>query len=235
MLPCDNKKNILYYIMSIIYHTGIFSLFIQIITAILNFYVLSLELSPSVSLVKNLLFIELIVQVIEGIFYIWLVMNFSRIQNVTKYRYYDWILTTPSMLFTYCIFLYYINTRDKSNTQTFYEAIDVNLIYLIPIFILNTMMLFFGYLAEIGKMDTILSAVLGFIPFTIFFYLIYDIYAKYTFIGRISFIYFSGIWALYGFASVLNYKYKNASYNILDLLSKNIFGIFLGLFLIYNK
>jgi hypothetical protein len=225
--------------MSIIYDTGVFSLCIQIITGIFDLHVLSMKFDTSVSLIKNLLWIEVLVQFIEGTFYLWLVMNFSKIGNVTKYRYYDWIITTPSMLFTYCMFLYYINTKDKLNTesfsQTFYEAVETNIFDLLPIFVFNTMMLFFGYLAEIGKMDAVVSAVLGFIPFTIMFYLIYDTYAKYTYIGRMTFVYFSGIWALYGFASVLNYKYKNASYNILDLLSKNFFGIFLGLYLLYNK
>jgi hypothetical protein len=95
-------------------------------------------------------------------------------------------------------------------------------------------MLFFGYLAEIDKMDAVISAILGFIPFIIMFYLIYDTYAKYTSIGRATFLYFSGIWSLYGFASVLEYKYKNAIYNILDLFAKNFFGIFLAIMLLYT-
>jgi hypothetical protein len=134
------------------------------------------------------------------------------------------------------MYLYYINTKgETSDTIPFNEAIQTNIFNLIPIFVFNTTMLFFGYLAEIRKMDALTSAVLGFIPFILMFYLIYDTYAKYTSIGRATFVYFSGIWSLYGFASVLSYKYKNAIYNILDLLSKNFFGIFLGLYLLYSK
>lgn len=221
--------------MSIIYDTGIISLCIQFVTALFDIHVLSMEFNTSVSFIKNLLWIELFVQFIEGMFYIWLVMNFSKIVNVTKYRYYDWMITTPSMLFTYCMFLYYINTKDNSDSKTFYEAIETNIFDLLPIFVFNTMMLFFGYLAEIGKLEHLIGAILGFIPFIIMFYLIYDTYAKYTSIGRMTFVYFSGVWALYGFASVLSYKYKNTIYNILDLFAKNFFGIFLGLFLLYNK
>jgi hypothetical protein len=221
--------------MSIIYDTGVFSLFIQIVTGLFDIHVLSMKFNTSVSFIKNLLWIELFVQFIEGMFYLWLVMNFSKIANVTKYRYYDWMITTPSMLFTYCMFLYYINTKDKSDSKTFYEVVETNIFDLLPIFVFNTMMLFFGYLAEIGKIEAVIGAILGFIPFIIMFYLIYDTYAKYTSIGRMTFVYFSGVWALYGFASVLSYKYKNAIYNILDLFAKNFFGIFLGLFLLYNK
>ena len=222
--------------MSIIYNTGVLSLFIQVITGAFDIYVLSMKFSPSTSFIKNLLWIELWVQIVEGAFYVWLVTSFSKIGNVTKYRYYDWIITTPTMLFTYCMYLYHINTKgETSDTQTFNEAIETNIFNLLPIFVFNTTMLFFGYLAEIGKMDAVVSAVLGFIPFIIMFYLIYDTYAKYTSIGRATFLYFSGIWALYGFASVLSYKYKNAIYNILDLFAKNFFGIFLAMMLLYNK
>jgi len=193
-----------------------------------------MKFSPSMSFVRNLLLIELWVQLVEGFFYVWLVMNFSKIGNITKYRYYDWIITTPTMLFTYCMYLYHIRDN-KTSSETFYQATENNILDLLPIFIFNTTMLFFGYLAEIGKIDRFLGAVLGFIPFIIFFYLIYDTYAKYTSVGRITFIYFSGIWALYGFASVLSYQYKNAIYNILDLFAKNFFGIFLGMVLLYSK
>jgi len=222
--------------MSIIYNTGVLSLCIQVMTGIFDMYVLSMKFSPSMSFIKSLLWIELWVQIVEGAFYIWLVASFSKIGNVTKYRYYDWIITTPTMLFTYCMYLYHINTKDEKTDNTpFYEAIENNLFDLVPIFVFNTTMLFFGYLAEIGKMDVVVSAILGFIPFILMFYLIYDTYAKYTSMGRATFLYFSGIWSLYGFASVLNYKYKNAIYNILDLFSKNFFGIFLAMSLLYNK
>jgi hypothetical protein len=221
--------------MSIIYKTGLFSLFIQAFTGIFSIYALMIKVTPAMAFIKNLLWIEVFVQIIEGIFYIWLVMNFSKIKNVTKYRYYDWILTTPTMLFTYCMYLYYINMPDeKMKTLSFYDAIETNIFDLLPIFVFNTTMLFFGYLAEIGKMKAVVSAVLGFIPFIIMFYLIYDTYAKYTSVGKMTFFYFSGVWSLYGFASVLSYKYKNSIYNILDLLSKNFFGIFLSGVLLYS-
>ena len=222
--------------MSIIYDTGVLSLFIQAFTGIFSIYALMIKVTPVMAFIKNLLWIELFVQIIEGMFYIWLVMNFSKIGNVTKYRYYDWIITTPTMLFTYCMYLYYINTVDeKLEKLSFYDTIETNIFDLLPIFVFNTTMLFFGYLAEIGKMKAVVSAILGFIPFIIMFYLIYDTYAKYTSIGRATFVYFSGIWSLYGFASVLSYKYKNSIYNILDLFAKNFFGIFLAGVLLYNK
>jgi hypothetical protein len=41
------------------------------------------------------------------------------------------------------------------------------------------------------------------------------------------------IWALYGVAALYKNKIKNASYNILDVFSKNFFGLFLA-YLVYN-
>jgi hypothetical protein len=93
---------------------------------------------------------------------------------------------------------------------------------------LNTLMLAFGYLAELGRIPYKLAAILGFVPFVAYFYLIYDAFAKYTDFGRQIFWVFSGIWALYGVASVMSYRVKNVMYNILDLFAKNFFGIFIA-------
>jgi hypothetical protein len=218
--------------MNIIYRTGIISLIIQAFIWIFDIYVLTLKTNPSLFFVRDLLWIEFWVQIIEGIFYIWLVTNFSNITNITPFRYYDWVITTPTMLFTYSMYLYYINTKD---TRSFYKIIESNTPTLVPIFILNTLMLLCGYLSEIGKISIQLGTLLGFIPFFMFFYLIYDNYAKYTSVGKWTFVYFSGIWGLYGLASLMSYKNKNTFYNILDLFSKNFFGIFLAIVLLYNK
>lgn len=219
--------------MSIIYDTSVISLFVQILTGLFDIHVLSMEFSPSMSFIKNLLRIELFVQIIESFFYFWMVINFSNIKNITKYRYYDWVITTPSMLFTYCMYLYHIN--NKYDKRSFYSIAEANAPDLLPIFGLNTMMLFFGYLAEIGKLKPLTSAILGFVPFFMFFHLIYQTYAKYTMIGRMTFHYFITVWSLYGFASILKYKYKNFAYNILDLFSKNFFGIYLACVLLYSN
>lgn len=238
--------------MNYILRTGVISLIIQVFTAVFDIYVLTLKYSPKMNIIKGLLWIELIVQLVEGIFYTWLVINFSKITNITPYRYYDWIITTPSMLFSYSMYLVYLNITtleekqekyenqgkqeaESVSTKTLYDLAVENSPILVPIFILNTLMLLFGYLAEIGKLSSIMGAFFGFVPFVAMFYLIYDNYAKYTQLGRMTFYYFSGIWSLYGFASVLSYKYKNSIYNILDLLAKNFFGIFLGAVLIMSR
>ena len=95
--------------MNIIYITGILSLIIQIITGIFDYYILNLQITPNLKLLRELLFVEFIVQLVEGCFYIWMVMNFSKISNITPNRYFDWFFTTPTMLITYSIYLIYVN------------------------------------------------------------------------------------------------------------------------------
>ena len=98
---------------------------------------------------------------------------------------------------------------------------------------LNVLMLFFGYLGEMGVLSIPVSVLFGFVPFVVYFYLIYEYFAKFTELGTILFWVFSGIWSLYGFSALLPYYEKNISYNVLDIVSKNFFELFLGFKLLY--
>jgi len=40
------------------------------------------------------------------------------------------------------------------------------------------------------------------------------------------------IWSFYGFFALLDYDKKNIGYNILDLLSKNLFGLLLSIYML---
>jgi len=223
--------------MNFLLYSGIFSFTIQLFAGLFDIYVLSFEHDDTFNLIRELLKIELYVQIVEGIFYFWLITNFYEIKNITPHRYYDWVITTPTMLFTYCIYLLYLKQNNKmENTKdNILEIIEHNTPNLVPIFILNTLMLMFGYLVEIGKISTKIGVSLGFIPFFLMFYLIYENYAKFTDIGLTTFYYFSFIWLLYGVAAFMNYQIKNITYNILDLFSKNFFGIFLAIILYKNR
>jgi hypothetical protein len=215
--------------MKIIHSSGWVSLCIQIATLVIDTYALSINIPPSLTLIKQLLWIEYIVNLIEGSFYVWMIYHFSQIKNITVARYYDWVITTPIMLFTYSMYL----LHKKEALPDLYAAVEQNKIVLGTIILLNWTMLFFGYLSEIGKMDARLSTPLGFIPFVLMFYLIYENYAKYTSVGVTTFYYITFIWGLYGVAALLSYTAKNVMYNILDLFSKNFFALFLAYLLLY--
>ena len=175
--------------------------------------------------VKQLLWIETFVQFIEATFYIWLISKVKR-EHISQVRYYDWIITTPTMLFTYSMYLTHIHKKTiKSNL---YDTAMDRLPDILPIFGLNTLMLFFGYLAEIGKLSAPVGVSLGFFPFFAMFAWIYNRFASESALGRATFYYFSTVWGLYGVAALLPYVYKNISYNILDIFAKNFFGLFLA-------
>ena len=219
----------------LIFYTGIASLIVQVITTMIDTFALSIHIHSSLANIKKLLWIEYIVNFIEGTFYVWMVMNFSAIKNITISRYYDWFLTTPTMLFTYTMYLLQTKNLEENKHYDLLELVKNEKYTLITIILLNWTMLFFGYISELGKMDVKLSTFLGFIPFFIMFYIIYEKYSKHSQIGINTFFYFVVVWGMYGVAALMNYDVKNIMYNFLDLFSKNFFALYLAYILISKQ
>jgi bacteriorhodopsin len=220
---------------NLIYTTGVLSLTVQVFTGIFDFFVLRMRTPHSLLLLKQLLLLEFVVQLIEGSFYVWMVSQFSQIKDITHFRYYDWFITTPTMLFTYSFYLLYLKyKKENKEIPDIFELTQENISILASVAVLNGIMLFFGYLGEIRQLSIYLSTFLGFIPFVLMFYLIYVNYAVFTEEGVKTFWYFSIVWGLYGVAALLPYNTKNVLYNILDLFAKNFFGIFLAITLLYS-
>jgi len=239
---------------SLLLKTVYISIIIQIVTGIFNVYVMLVHDDKEMVLLKSILLLELIVQLVEGAFYVWMAYLFSSIKNVTPKRYFDWMITTPLMLFSLCMYLEYLKEEEekKENKENkgkdekkdafenytldpIIDAFSKNKKILIQIFLLNWLMLLFGYLGEIGFMNNWIAVISGFIPFVVYYMMIYNNYAKYTEFGEKMFWYFAGIWSLYGVAAVMPYYWKNISYNILDIFSKNFFGLYLAYVIWYGK
>jgi hypothetical protein len=218
------------------YITLVISVIVQIVTGIIEVGAFFIKVPTIYSLIKQLLIIELVVQFIEGLFYIWLVYNYTKVLNITPKRYIDWIITTPSMLITLMIYLIYLNkkTENKTNKLDFFTLFKENSIIFISVLILNWVMLLFGYLGEMRIIPILLGVFLGFIAFLIYYYIIYVNYVTQNTNGYLLFWYFFFFWSLYGVVAVLPYYVKNAFYNILDLFSKNFFGIFLS-YIIFSR
>lgn len=219
---------------NIIHYTGTASLIIQVIATIIDTFVLTIATDPKNQEIKKLLAIENVVNIVELTFYVWMVTNFKTIQNITKYRYYDWALTTPTMLFTYSMYMLINQKKDNGEAHDLWTLVMNEKYILAGIFLLDWSMLYFGYMSETGEMDTKIAVFLGFIPFVLMFYVIYENYAKHTSIGNQTFIYFAVVWGLYGFAALMSYKAKNVLYNILDLFSKNFFALFLAYMVVFR-
>ena len=216
-------------------YTLIISIVIQVATLIIGIHSFFTEIPTIYHLIKDLLLLEVFVQIIEGIFYIWLAFNFLKLNNITPKRYFDWALTTPTMLITLIAYLIFINAKETNQTQglTLYSIWTNNSNVIITILILNWAMLLFGYLGEIKVIPVLYSILLGFIPFIIYYTMIYQNFVQTNNSGYMFFLYFLFFWSLYGIVAALPYYAKNILYNILDLFSKNFFGLFLA-YIIYT-
>ena len=219
------------------YITLVISIIVQIITGIIEIGTFFVKVPTIYTIIRQLLLIELVVQILEGSFYIWLAYNFTKVLNVTPKRYIDWVITTPTMLITLIVYLIYLTKKEenKTNELDFFTILKDNSNIIIPVVLLNWLMLLFGYLGEIRAIPVLLGVFLGFIPFLLYYYLIYVNYVTQNSSGYLLFWYFFFFWSLYGFVAVLPYYVKNSLYNILDLFAKNFFGIFLSYIIFFEK
>lgn len=204
------------------------SLKVQIIAGILTYFGTNTKVEPKDKVLTELLMLETIVQFIEIVFYIWITSSMMVAEKVTPRRYIDWVITTPTMLFTTIVYLDYIHKKEKGEdtTITIKEFYNQNQEEIKKMFIYNWLMLLFGFLGEIGILPLYISVSIGFI----FFYLSFKIVHKYankTEKGKKFGKLFTILWGLYGVAAILPLAGKNISYNILDIFSKNFYGIYL--------
>jgi hypothetical protein len=215
--------------MNLIYATGILSLIVQVITGVIDFLALTLTVPSTFMLLHDLLLMEFIVQVIEFSFYIWMVYKFSAIKNITPFRYYDWMITTPTMLITFMFYLKFLRNQEQNiKSESLLTELKNQWKLVLNVLLLNWAMLFAGYLGEQNTFSYLATTFVGFVPFLLMFYIIYKNFAVHTNEGRKIFWYFSIVWGIYGIAALLPYKIKNSMYNILDLFAKNFFGLFLA-------
>lgn len=216
-----------------IYISGVVSLIVQLTVGIIDFLAIDLEINSKDELLKDLLKVELLVQVVEFIFYIWLIYYFSAVsRNITPVRYLDWSITTPAMLITLSAFLNH-NGDTKSRLSDFLSDHTSSVVKIV---LLNALMLACGLLGEFGYLSHYLSTALGFIPFALNFKNIKDTFlpsSEDPFKNAV-FYWFVFFWSLYGVFAVMSYTIKNTGYNILDIFAKNFFGLFLA-YIIWTK
>ena len=206
-----------------------FSLVVQIITTIVSFWGLFVKIKDNDYVLKEILLLEGVVQIIESCFYIWVIFAIHNLKSVTPRRYIDWVFSTPIMLTSTIVFMKYQELKDK-NLDTSFKMIDFlkdNKSNIFKIFIYNGLMLLCGFLGEAGVIDKRIGITLGFIFFYLSFDLIYKEYANKSILGKKLFTFLLVVWGLYGVAAMTDIKTKNISYNILDIISKNFYGLFI--------
>jgi bacteriorhodopsin len=206
-----------------------FSLVVQIITTIVSLGGLFVKIKDNDYVLKEILLLDGVVQIIESCFYIWVIFAIHNVKSVTPRRYIDWVFSTPIMLTSTIVFMKYQELKDK-NLDTSFKMIDFlkdNKSNIFKIFIYNGLMLLCGFLGEVGIIDKRIGITLGFIFFYLSFDLIYKEYAKKSILGKKLFTFLLVVWGLYGVAAMTDIKTKNISYNILDIISKNFYGLFI--------
>ena len=178
-------------------------------------------------ILRQALVSETSVNIIASVTYYYFVShlysNKLALENLTPIRYLDWVFTTPLLLLSFVLITNYSSSEG--------ETIDLEpLIYII---ILNMGMLLFGFLGEKGIMNFWNAFFLGAGCYAGLMYLLYDKYVKNEDEGsKILYGVFVAIWGLYGVSYHLPIRKKNIAYNILDLVSKAGFGVYIWLKLI---
>ena len=150
------------------------SLVIQIITTLISLEGLFKSLKEKDFVLKEILILEGIVQLIESVFYIWVIFSIHNLEYVTPRRYLDWSFSTPIMLISTIIFMKYQEYKENNINKSF-KMIDFfkeNKNNIIKIFVYNGLMLLFGFLGEVGIIDKRIGIPIGFV----FFYLSFDLY-----------------------------------------------------------
>lgn len=220
--------------MNLLEKTVYFSIFMQLLTGIIQFDGMFIKLPEEHAVLSDVLKLETGVQFIEAFFYIWLISNllsFKNVKTMASKRYYDWVLTTPAMLLATIVYMRYLQQQQEPHPNTkpidFWKFLDTDRDKIALIFGSNFLMLLMGYLGEIGKMAMKTSVTVGMIFFIYSFYVIWENYAKHTAKGTELFTFLFFIWGLYAVAALMNPVNKNIGYNILDIISKNFYGLYI--------
>lgn len=208
------------------------SIAVQLVTGALGVLGLTYTLPKEHAILTKLLGLELFVQGIELLFYFYFVSEFQ-LNDLARKRYFDWVISTPIMLFTMAAYFAYKNKDETRNKEENKEGLSLTDFYVVNqkslwiIWIANFAMLLFGFLGEIGTLGKGPAFVLGTGAFLVSFYTLYDKFAQYSEYSRMLFAVMFVLWSGYGGGFLLGNVSKNILFNGLDILAKNFFGLFL--------
>lgn len=208
-----------------------FSLILQIITGLIPLPGLFIKLEEKDAILSDILILETIVQFIELLFYVWIAFSVLNIKKMASRRYIDWIITTPTMLLSTIMFMKYQERKENNELENkplkTMGFIKENKDLILKIFGYNFLMLIFGYLGEINTISKYIAIPIGFGFFYKSFELIFNNYASVTNKGRQLFLFLVSVWSLYGVAAIMSPNVKNISYNLLDIVAKNFYGLYI--------
>ena len=207
------------------------SIIVQLVIGLISTRGIFLKVDEKHKILTQILKIETVVQYIELIFYIYFLKQFdvTPLSNMARIRYYDWFFTTPTMLISTVLYFKYEEhiQNNSPGTLDFFTVFKKEQSNIINIVISNFFMLLSGYLGEKNIINKKFAIPLGFVFFANTFNVIYKNYAIKSTNGKKIFNILLPIWAMYGIAAYFNDTYKNNTFNILDIFSKNFFSLFI--------
>lgn len=185
-------------------------------------------LRTKIPMVQHIMNLETCISLVGGYFYSVFKDKIARMKEInwkeiTQLRYLDWGITTPFMLLALSLVLSF-------NSKT-----SIKLHWFAFIVFFNYVMLYVGYLGEIGTLERMTASILGFFALLITFATLFvqHVLPKYSSDNYILFGMYAIIWSIYGVAYHFEEEQKNITFNYLDLTSKCLVGI--GLWIYYVK
>lgn len=154
---------------------------------------------------KLILLLEIIITGAATLTY-WLLTKKNSLRSITPLRYLEWSITTPLMLLVLCLVM---------------NIFSVPLILIL--IALDLLMLWFGYAGETNQIHR-LTAMWGFVPLLLIFYLLY---ANASAVNFLFILYLVG-WTGYGIVYYFDERTKNTWMSVLDAVSKGLVAILIS-------
>ena len=201
------------------------SLAIQVIFTLITLGGVFVPLKPTDVVINEIALLETVSQVIEFIYYIIVVACTGSILTWT--RYIDWFVSTPLMLVSTMAFFDHLSSPD---TRTYIGDLfdECNPGATLPIRAFNCLMLVYGLPLERRAIGPRAGLTLGSLSFFLSFIILFVHYVKPGPIGSLGlFVFIYIVWGFYGIAATQSQVARNVAYNGLDIVSKNLYGLFL--------
>jgi bacteriorhodopsin len=210
-----NRKNQPFY-----YFSFVLTYILMITTGTITF-IEALRTNNDVA--RHIFNLETCISIVAGFFY-YKFLNFLddvKKEDITnklnEIRYLDWSITTPMMLLALMLFL-------SSN-----ENKSVHLLSYLSVIFFNYIMLIFGYWGETGKIQKMAGFIFSFLAFFAMFGILFFKYVFNTksLSNKVLFGFYFLTWSIYGMNYYSSSETKNIVFNILDLISKCLVGLFM--------
>lgn len=201
---------------TLVYRSAVASLSVQLVIALVTSAGFFLPNDKAVDLFPVFL-LEVGSQLIEMAWYAVVVCRYRAILTWTRYL--DWVVSTPLMLVSTALFFYHRRRLLLSDVLT------QDMLYLC--LGLNAAMLGFGFAFERGWIPAWLGLGLGGASFVASFTALATFVPRHDDLSQGLFWTMYVVWAGYGVAAAMPDVPKNVAYNALDIVSKNVYGVFL--------